>query len=88
MCTKVMEAYGNRDADMARECAATDDEIDDLNQLAASNLLINLASQPEHAMHATHLLWIAYHLERIGDRINNIAERVVFMVTAKTPDLN
>ena len=88
MCTKVMEAYSNRDADMARECAATDDEIDDLNQLAASNLLINMASQPESAMHATHLLWIAYHLERIGDRINNIAERVVFMVTARTPDLN
>ena len=88
MCTKVMEAYSNRDADVARECAATDDEIDDLNQMLASNLLVNMASQPESAMHATQLLWIAYHLERIGDRISNVAERVVFMVTAKTPDLN
>jgi phosphate uptake regulator len=33
-------------------------------------------------MHATHLLWIAYHLERAGDRVTNIAERVVFMATA------
>lgn len=88
MCAQVMEAYSNRDAELARSCAKTDDEIDDLNQMAASNLLIQLASQPDESMHATHLLWIAYHLERIGDRINNIAERVVFMVTAETPDLN
>jgi phosphate transport system protein len=39
-------------------------------------------------MHATHLLWIAYHLERVGDRVTNIAERVVFMVNAETPDLD
>jgi phosphate transport system protein len=88
MCSQVMEAYSNRDAELARNSASTDDEIDDLNQMASSSLLIRLVSEPDQAMHATHLLWIAYHLERIGDRINNIAERVVFMVTAETPDLN
>ena len=88
MFIKVMEAYNDRDENLARVCANEDHDVDDLNHLAASSLLMQLVSQPDVHMHATHLLWIAYHLERIGDLIKNIAERVVFMITAKTPDLD
>jgi len=88
MFVQVMDAYGRRDAELAKDCANEDHEIDELNNLASSSLLMQLATKPDRGMHATHLLWIAYHLERIGDRIKNIAERVVFMVTAETPDLD
>ena len=36
----------------------------------------------------TQVLWIVHNLERIGDRVTNIAERVVFMATGETVDLN
>lgn len=88
MFIKVMEAYNQRDVEKAKACANEDHDVDDLNHLASSSLLMQLVTQPDIHMHATHLLWIAYHLERIGDLIKNIAERVVFMITAKTPDLN
>jgi phosphate transport system protein len=87
MLTRVMEAYDNRDADLARAAADDDREVDDLDEEAASSLMMRLMTSPDPSMHATHLLWIAYHLERVGDRVTNIAERVVFMVTAQTPEL-
>ena len=88
MFIKVIQAYNDRDENLARVCANEDHDVDDLNHLASSSLLMQLVSQPDVHMHATHLLWIAYHLERIGDLIKNIAERVVFMITSKTPDLD
>ncbi|MBP8864419.1 MAG: phosphate transport system regulatory protein PhoU, partial [Anaerolineae bacterium] len=36
---------------------------------------------------ATYLLWVAHGLERIGDRVTNIAERVIFMETGKFEEL-
>lgn len=87
MLTRVMEAYENRDEALARAAAEEDRVVDELDEEAASSLMMQLMTQPDPTMHATHLLWIAYHLERTGDRIGNIAERVIFMVTGETPEL-
>ncbi len=87
MLTQVMEAYENLDAELARNVAEHDCEVDELDEAACSSLMMTLMTAADVHMHATHLLWIAHHLERVGDRITNIAERVVFMVTAETPEL-
>lgn len=87
MLVRVMEAYENRDDALACAVAEEDRQVDELDEEAASSLMMQLMTQPDATMHATHLLWIAYHLERTGDRVTNIAERVVFMVTAETPEL-
>lgn len=87
MLTQVMEAYENLDADLARSVAENDRDVDELDEAAVSSLLMQLMTAADTTMHATHLLWVAYHLERIGDRATNIAERVIFMVTADTPEL-
>ncbi len=87
MLVQVMEAYGNLDAGLAEHVASHDSQVDELDEEASSSLMMTLMSSADTGMHTTHLLWIAYHLERIGDRITNIAERVVFMVTAETPEL-
>lgn len=88
MLERVMEAYINRDEDQACSAAEQDRQLDDLDQEAVASLMMRLMSAPDTGMHATHLLWIAYHLERVGDRVANIAERVVFMVSADTPELS
>jgi len=87
MLGQVMEAVSNKDQELARLAAEEDSEMDELDNEAVSSLMMKLMSEPDATMHSTHLLWIAYHLERIGDRITNIAERVVFMVTNDTPEL-
>ena len=87
MLTRAVEAYENRDEGLARTAAEEDGQLDDLDEEASSSLLMQLMNEPDSNMHATHLLWIAYHLERVGDRITNMAERVVFMATAETPEL-
>jgi len=87
MLTQVMEAYENLDTTLAEHVAANDKQVDELDEEASSSLMMTLMTSADTSMHCTHLLWIAYHLERIGDRVTNIAERVVFMVTAETPDL-
>jgi phosphate transport system protein len=87
MLTRVMEAYDNRDEALARAAAEEDQDVDELDEEACSSLMMKLMTEPDPTMHCTHLMWIAYHLERIGDRVTNIAERVVFMVSAETPEL-
>ncbi|HYU18045.1 MAG TPA: PhoU domain-containing protein, partial [Chloroflexota bacterium] len=37
---------------------------------------------------ATWLLWAAHNLERIADRVTNICERVVFLVTGQMEEMN
>lgn len=88
MLVQAMEAYTNVDAELAETTAECDNQMDELDEAASSSLMMTLMTSTDKTMHTTHLLWIAYHLERIGDRVTNIAERVVFMVTAETPELN
>jgi len=87
MLERAMEAVSNKDEALARLAAEEDGEMDDLDREAVSSLMMTLMSEPDASMRSTHLLWVAYHLERVGDRVTNIAERVVFMVTNDTPDL-
>lgn len=87
MIEQVMEAYANINVDLALHVAENDKQVDELDEEASSSLMMTLMTSADTGMHATHLLWIAYHLERIGDRTSNIAERVVFMSTDDTPDL-
>jgi len=47
-----------------------------------------MARNPSTVERGTYLLWCAHNLERIGDRVTNIAERVVFMTTGDMKELN
>ena len=88
MLDAVMEAYDSADADAARKAAARDDEVDELEQRIMQTYLEKMRTTPARVELYTRILWISHNLERIGDRVTNIAERVVFMVTGDTPDLN
>ncbi len=88
MLQGIMQAYDETDEQLARDVADKDDEIDVCEQQFNEFMFRELCSQPGHASMCTYLLWIMHNLERIGDRITNIAERVVYMATNVTPDLN
>ena len=88
MLAAVMRAYRERDETRARAVAADDDGVDRLEQQIGGDILAHLTENPDQIRSCTHALWVAHNIERIGDRVTNIAERVVFMVTGEYVDLN
>ncbi len=81
-------AYTERDAIKARAVAELDDEMDALYRAIFDELVQIMSQTPDSASRATYLLWCAHNLERIGDRVTNIAERVVFITTGDMKELN
>jgi phosphate transport system protein len=83
-----LDAYVERDAEGAKAVVPLDDEMDQLYRAIFDELVEIMAHKPEGVERATYLLWCAHNLERIGDRVTNIAERVIFMSTGDMLELN
>jgi phosphate transport system protein len=81
MLASAMDAFIRGDADLARSTMALDDQIDELYNDVYRELLTFMTQDPTTINRATHLLWAAHNLERIGDRTENICEFVVYAVT-------
>jgi phosphate transport system protein len=88
MLREVLQAFVDRNADYAREIASRDNEMDYLYKEVFDELVEIMAQKPDSVERATYLLWCAHNLERIGDRVTNIAERVVFVTTGDIQELN
>jgi len=78
----------NQDVELAREVSARDDEVDDLNDQVFRELLDYMTRDPSTINRATHLLWAAHNVERIADRVTNICERVIFIVTGEFEEMD
>ena len=50
---------------------------------STATLLACMIENPECITRATYLMWAAHNLERIADRVTNICERVIYLVTGK-----
>jgi phosphate transport system protein len=83
-----LEAFKQRDADLARAVCNQDDEVDALYDQVYRELLVYMLSDPRTIERATYLMWVAHNLERIADRVTNICERVVYLVEGKIEELN
>lgn len=88
MLTKIRKAYDSHDNELARTTAALDDEVDSIEQQIIRQVFAWQGEHPDDFISSTHALWIAHSMERIGDRVTNIAERVVYIATSKTEALN
>lgn len=88
MLHRSLDAFINHDADTARSIVPEDDEIDNLYDQVFRELLTFMMEDPRTITRATRLMWVGHNLERTGDRVTNICERVVFMVTGKMEELN
>ncbi len=88
MLHEALEAFRTRDAQLAARMAQKDDIVDGLRSQVFRNLLDIMIRDPETVPRALELLLVAQHLERAGDHITNIGERVVYMVTGELRELN
>jgi len=87
MLRRSLDAFVNRDADAARQISKEDDEIDALYDQVFRELLIFMAEDSKTITRATRLIWAGHNLERSADRVTNICERVVFVVTGKMEEI-
>jgi phosphate transport system protein len=83
-----LKAFVLRDAEAAKTIARRDNEVDRLYRAVFDDLIGVMARDASSVTPATYLLWCGHNLERIGDRVTNIAERVVFMTTGNMQELN
>ncbi|MFA5078294.1 MAG: phosphate signaling complex protein PhoU [Dehalococcoidia bacterium] len=88
MLHRSLNAFIVHDAEAARKIVPEDDEIDQLYDQVFRELLTFMMEDPRTITRATRLMWVGHNLERTGDRVTNICERVVFMVTGKMEELN
>jgi len=72
----------------ARAVCANDDELDRLYDAVYRSAMEVMQADPSRVPQATHMLFIAHHLERLGDRVTNIGEDVVYLATGQIEDLN
>ena len=84
----ILGAFIAVDAEKAAEVARQDDAIDRLYRKVFAEQLSALQSDPDHVMPIQHLLNIAHTLERIGDRVTNVAEDIVFLDTGQVVELD
>ncbi|HEU5432105.1 MAG TPA: phosphate signaling complex protein PhoU [Thermomicrobiales bacterium] len=88
MLGESIAAYIDADAAAARAIAERDDAIDGLYNQIYRELLTYMLADPATIDPATRLLWVAHNYERLADRITNICERVIFVATGRTEEIN
>jgi phosphate transport system protein len=84
----ILAALVDIDEQAARAVAARDDEVDALYHRTFDETLALMRADPDNVDPGTRVLFAAHYLERIGDRVTNIAEDIVFLATGEIVDLN
>jgi phosphate transport system protein len=84
----VVSALIDIDDALAREVAAKDDEIDHAYARVFTETIELMRSDPASVEQGTRVILAAHWVERIGDRVTNVAEDVVYLATGRIEDLN
>jgi phosphate transport system protein len=87
MLHRSLQAFINMDAEMAKKIISEDNDIDNLYTQVFRELLTFMIEDPRTITRATRLIWVNHNLERSADRVTNICERVVYIVTGKLEDM-
>lgn len=78
-----LDALVTENADLARRIFLEDEEVNQQRNKAYKEVIHELNKEPGHAKCLVNLYLLARHLERIGDRVKNIAEEVIYLVEGK-----
>jgi phosphate transport system protein len=78
-----VDAYVREDEQAARAIVPRDDLLDKMNLEIGRKLIEQMAKNPEQLRGYLNLMFIARHLERVGDHATNIAEDAVYAAAAE-----
>ena len=88
MLHRSLTAFVNEDIEAARKIPVEDDIVDGLYLQIYRELMTIVIADPTSIERANWLLWVAHNLERFADRVTNICERTVFVVTGELTEIN
>jgi phosphate transport system protein len=88
MLRRALTAFVERDPAAARLICDEDDTIDALYDASYHALIQRMVQTPSAIQRTTYLIWACHNLERIADRVTNICERIIFMVTGELEEIN
>ena len=82
MLRSALDAFTSNDALAAREVIKRDSDINELYNRIFHNLIERMVSEPSNASRDARLIFVAKHLERVGDYVTDICELTVYMTEA------
>ena len=88
MLRRALTAFVERDAEAARLICDEDDAVDALYDRSYHSFIQEIVATPADVERITYMIWTSHNLERIADRVTNICERVIFMVTGQLEEIN
>ena len=88
MLNRSLKAFINEDAEQARKIPGEDDQIDELYNQVYRELMTYVMADAKSIERANWLLWVAHNLERVADRVTNICERTIFIVSGELKELD
>jgi len=87
MLHHALTAFVNEDVEAAQSIPVQDDEVDALYNQVYRELMTFVIQDAKTMERANWLLWVAHNLERVADRVTNICERTVFIVTGEMTEI-
>lgn len=87
MLNRAVGAFVERDAQTAAAIPAEDDQVDALYSAVYNELVGIMGRDPAAIGQANLLMWAAHNLERMADRVTNICERTIYIVTGEMKEI-
>jgi phosphate transport system protein len=87
MLHRALTAFVEEDVEAAKAIPMEDDEVDALYNQVYRELMTFVIADPKTMERANWLLWVAHNLERVADRVTNICERTIFIVTGEMSEI-
>jgi len=87
MLHRALAAFINEDAEVAGAIPSEDDVVDELYNQVYRELMTYVMADPKAVERANWLLWVSHNLERVADRVTNICERTIFVVTGEIKEI-
>jgi hypothetical protein len=88
MLHRALDAFARADVELAMAIPAEDDEVDGLYNQVYRETLACIMADPAVIDQANYLMWAAHNLERTADRVINICERTIYMVTGEFVEID
>jgi len=88
MLHRAMTSFADEDLQTAKAILQDDDVIDECYSKLYYEAVHNVLEDPGNIERANYVIGVAHNLERLADRVTNICERVIYIVTGERPELS
>lgn len=88
MLHRAMTTFADEDIQSAKAIILEDDEIDECYSKLYNEAIHSVLGDARNIERANYVIWAAHNLERLADRVTNICERLVYIVTGERPEFD